>query len=319
MSTAVAVAPKRFEVTGIIPAKIKETFAKIKGNVQKKLDEKEIKRLLKEVYAELGIKKINELYKAYEEAMTHDSETAENGRVADAYNTSREVTAFAGRGIKGDKKVIRNTLITSAVGILGIGAETLLPNLFELVSGALSAISGFAPIAIVGILISAGVQITRAVKSKRGNANDYKEKMQATEAELKKLMVIVQAVEAEFKSRQNEFLEARRVMKKAEYREYVAREIKAIVKRHRLEAEGTTPVAEQLGAKEALVSQTQAGQENANQPQANAPEAKPREEQKATTVAPKGEQKKRVKKLLKKSELQGLTPEEIEELEGGMQ
>ena len=223
MAEAVAI-KKPMKVLGIIPNKIQDKINEIKDN-------HEMDRIMKEVYAELGIKDIKKLTKDFKNFIEREEEFKEP-KAADDYYRNKEISDFAERCAKADKRSIRNELL--AVGLVAgtFALNSLDPKILIAVEAIKATIMSTCPWLVIPIAaIPAAIVIKRLIKSKKGNTFDGSQKREETDKALLDLVSKLEQARNEIESRKEEFLNAKRQMQKQEYIAWVKNEIKTIVSR----------------------------------------------------------------------------------------
>lgn len=219
---AVAQKSNPLKVIGIIPKKIKDKLNEIADN-------REMDRIMKEVYDEMGIHNIKDLVKDFQK-MVNREEAPHETKPADAYYRSREISDFAERSMKADKRNIKKEYYIAGAAILTFFAKKYAKDAFLWVSAKLAALAAaFSWYVVPVAIVSAYIIINRLCKSKKGNFYDGQQKREDADKALIELVSKLELVQKEIESRRSEFLNAKKTMPKQEYLAWVKQEIKHII------------------------------------------------------------------------------------------
>lgn len=225
MAEAAIAQRKPFKVVGILPQKLQDKLAEISDN-------RAMDQILNEVYDEMGIHNIKELIKDFE-GLVQRQENPGDRKLADSYYENKEISDFASRCLKADKRSAREKLL-KFVGTLGVfaisNANPTIHAAYLTIYGAVkSIIAAYPVLSISALAISTLIYVMRSRKSQRGNFYDGHAKREATDQELIELVAKLESVKNELESRKNEFLNARKTMPKKEYLAWMKQEVKHIV------------------------------------------------------------------------------------------
>ncbi|MBQ8425397.1 MAG: hypothetical protein IJX17_05195 [Clostridia bacterium] len=225
MAEAAVAQRKPFKVVGILPQKLQDKLAEMSDN-------RAMDQILNEVYDEMGIHNIKSLIKDFQ-GLVQRQENPADRKLADSYYENKEISDFASRCLKADKRSAREKLLKfgGALGVFAItNANPAIHAAYLTIYGAVKAIIAAYPVlSISALALSTFIYIRRSRKSQRGNYFDGHAKREATDQELLELVAKLESVKNELESRKNEFLNARKTMPKKEYLAWMKQEVKHIV------------------------------------------------------------------------------------------